>query len=94
MMVLLLLATVICASSVPPVDDPETAINEADLQISLAPPVTTLKVAAPAASSVHLSKLVPCRPAWGVNSSVDGLTPVATQSSRRSLQKLLCTFLI
>jgi hypothetical protein len=95
MLILVLLGTVICAFAVPPVDDPETAFNEADAPISLALPTSLwVRVVIPAADLLVLPKL-PMR--W-LGSIADErahlLTPAPKQSFPHSLQKLLCTFLI
>jgi hypothetical protein len=93
--VLLLLVSVVFASAVPPMDDPETAFNEADSQVSLASS-PRINLLGPAASSTPQPMLHPVRRprSLRVHKPVHRLAPMAKQSRPPSLQKLLCTFLI
>lgn len=94
-LVLLLLGTVACASTVPPVDDPETAFDEGDAPISLAlPTLLRITLSPPAADSIILPRPTLCSRVWGVDNSVHRPSPRPNRRSPYSLQKLLCTFLI
>jgi hypothetical protein len=94
-LVFLLLGTVVCAFTVPPIDNPETAFNEADAPVSLALPTSLwARVVLPAADSITLPKL-PLK--WAVAEltlSEERSLLAPKQPSQDSLQKLLCTFLI
>ena len=100
MAILVLLGTVVCASAVLPVDDPETPINEADapsvLEFAL-PTSLSVNLDRPKADSVD-SIILPIQSrGWlglGVNNSVHRRMPVPKQLRLDSLQNLLCTFLI
>jgi hypothetical protein len=95
MLALLLLGTVVCVASVPPVDDPDTVIDESDLQISLAIPAPINgKLVRPFATSVKLSKASFYIPDWKANTSSLEFVLMPKHARVRSLQKLLCTFLI
>jgi hypothetical protein len=95
MLILVLLGTVILAFAVPPVDDPQTAFNEADAPISLALPTSLwVRVVIPAVDLIVLPRL-PLR--WlgsGADQRTHVLVPAPKQSFPHSLQKLFCTFLI
>lgn len=94
------MVTVVFASAVSPVDDPETPFDEAD-----AP--SALELALPASLGVNLvraaadsvdSIILPIQSrGWlgsKVNNSFHGRVPVPKQLRLDSLQNLLCTFLI
>jgi hypothetical protein len=94
-LVLFLTAAAVCASVVPRPDLPETAFNEADAPVNLAPPVLPrIQIILPA---VNPLAILPLR-----NHCADCTVrrlllepPVApSQRHSRSLQDLLCTFLI
>jgi hypothetical protein len=93
--VLFLLGTAICVSVIPRVDSPETAFNEADAPVNLAPParlgirVTPLTVD----PITVLPTLPPDRPAT-VGTLVLQPAHASRQCPRHSLQSLLCTLLI
>jgi hypothetical protein len=90
--VLLLLATVAYASTVPPIDDPGTAFNESDTAVTLAPPAAAhINFGSPAMDS-----LIPpnSSPGWIVHNPANELAPVPSQCPPHSFQKMLCTFLI
>ena len=95
MTVLLLLGAAVFVSTVPRMDLPETAFNEADAPVNLAPPVLPrIQIILPA---VNPLAILPLR-----NHCADCTVrrlllepPVApSQRHSRSLQDLLCTFLI
>lgn len=94
------MATVVFASAVLPVDDPETPFNEADapsvLELAL-PTSLSLNLVRPKADSED-SIILPIQSrGWlglGVNNSVHRRMPVPKQLRLDSLQNLLCTFLI
>lgn len=93
--VLVLLGTVLCAFAVPPVDNPETAFNEADTPVSLALPTSLgVRVVLPAADSITLPKQPLSWKVAEVGVSEEGFPPIPKQLLQRHLQKLLCTFLI
>jgi hypothetical protein len=95
MFILLLLGTVVCASSVPPEDDPTTAIDESDLQVNIGTPAPLrMTLVHPVANSIDLPKLALCLLDCRINSDVHGLARTLNQHSPRSLQDLLCSFLI
>ena len=94
---LLLLVTVVCVVSVPPVDDPDTAIDESDFQVNLAIPANlSVKLVHPIANSIDSPEIVLCRQDLRVKSSRREFMPVPKQPAAHSnsFQKLLCTFLI
>jgi hypothetical protein len=97
MAILVLLGTVVCASAVLPVDDPETPINEADapsvLELAL-PTFLSVNLVRPAVDSIVLTRLSRGWSGSGVDNSVHGRMPVPKQPHLHSLQNLLCTFLI
>lgn len=100
MAILVLLGTVVCASAVLPVDDPETPINEADapsvLEFAL-PTSLSVNLVRPAPDSVDSIILPKASRGWpgsGINYSVHRRMPVPKQLRSDSLQNLLCTFLI
>ena len=94
-LVLFLFGTVLCVASVPPVDDPDTAIDESDFQTNLAIPAPLdIKLVPPVATSVNLTQPVLCDRDWKANTCLREFTPVPKQSRSHSLQKRLCTFLI
>jgi hypothetical protein len=94
-MVLVLLGTVLYVFAVPPVDNPETAFNEADAPVSLALPTSLwVRVVLPAADSITLPKLPLSWTVAEVSVYEEGFHPAPKQLSQHSLQKLLCTFLI
>jgi hypothetical protein len=94
--VLLLLTGIVCAAAVPPVDLPETSYNESDTPVNQAPPVVQgIRFVRP----VQVVKRVPqsvLQARRGVQLPVADLVslPLATRHDTRSLQDLLCTFLI
>ncbi len=91
----LLMATVVWASSVLPLDDPETAFNEADAAITLAPPASIGLNSLPSApDSIVAPNLSLDLLAWVVNYSADSPARVPSWRPSDSIQKLLCTFLI
>lgn len=93
--VLLLCGTLVCVASVPAVDDPDTAFNEADTPVNLAPPASLrINLIVPVVKAINLPKLALYEPGWGVNNSVHELAAAPKQPGSHSIQKLLCTFLI
>jgi hypothetical protein len=93
--VLLLLGIVVCVASVPPVDDPDTAIDESEFQVILATPSPLgCKLLPPLANSVDLAR--PASHSQNVKAHIflSDFILVAKQSRSHSIQKLLCTFLI
>ena len=98
--VLLLLAGVFVASAVPPVDLPETAIDESAAPVNLAPPPhTAFRLVRPvfvrAVSDALAMPDVRLHGAgWVVSSRMLAAEAVPGHRHARSLQDLLCTFLI
>lgn len=83
------------ASTIPPVDLPATAFNEADAPVNLAPPsLPRFKFAPPVSNLILLPSLSARCERCGIQSWTPD--PVATQGQRNPhrLQYLLCTFLI
>jgi hypothetical protein len=90
----LLLLTVFCASSVPPVDDPATAIDESDLQVRLAMPAPAAINVAPRADSSDLPRLTRAVLIGASHRGLHELSPVMKQHNPRSPQDLLCSLLL
>jgi hypothetical protein len=89
------MATVVCASAVPRVDDPETAFNEADAMITLAPPTSVGLNSLPSASApMIVANLSLGLLGWVVRHGAHSLARVPSHRPPDSFQKLLCTFLI
>ena len=94
-LVLLLLGTVVCVASVPPVDDPDTALDESDFQVNLAIPSTLgIRLVHPVANSVDLPKLSLSYQDLRTKPSRHAFMPVPKQTPSRSIRKLLSTLLI
>jgi hypothetical protein len=95
-LILFLTAAAICASVLPRPDLPETAFNEADAPVNLAPPVLPrIQIVLPAVNPIAI--LPPLRShCTGCTVRRSLLEPVVTPRQRpsRSLQDLLCTLLI
>ena len=92
---LLLLGTAVCVASVPTVDDPDTAIDESEFQLVLATPSPlTIKLVPPLANSVDLPRPASCSQDVKADTFLGDFILVPKQSRSRSIQKLLCTFLI
>ena len=92
---LLLLGTVVCAASVPPVDDPDTAVDESEFQVLfLIPSPLSVKSVPVFVNSLDLTKPVSVSQnlTTGISSAEFMRPPDSCHSP--SLQKLLCTFLI
>ncbi len=94
--VLLLIVAVVCVSTIPQPDLPETSYNEVDTPVNQAPPVVQgIRFVRPAIARTILPKQV-CEVVDSINfqgcEKKSTSTPV--QRSQRSLQDLLCTFLI
>jgi hypothetical protein len=95
MSVLFLLGAGVCISAVPPEDLPETAYNEVDAPVILAPSLAPrIKFTRPADDA----SILPNLPLYCAGSRISGLglelAPKPTQRHIRSLQDLLSTFLI
>ena len=95
-LVLSLLGAVVCVSAVPRVDLPETAFNETDAPVNLAPPLRSgTPIMAPTLNPIVVSPAPVLHYSGRV---VEGLllAPASSpvQRHRVSLQYLLCTFLI
>jgi hypothetical protein len=96
MLVFFLLGASVCAFAVPRADSPETAFNEADAPVNLAPPVQLrIQIIVP---TLDPFLVVPTTPVHCTGCVIHGtLLEAATmlsQRHRRSLQDLLCTLLI
>lgn len=92
---LLLMATVVWASTVPRLDDPETAFNESDAVITLAPPASVGVNSLPSASDpMIVANLSQGLLRWVVNDGARSLARAPSHRPPDSFQKLLCTFLI
>jgi hypothetical protein len=87
----LLCGTIVFTSSVPPVDDPDTAYNEADSAITVSlPSATTANLVLPVVVETNLARPSSVVPVFRYGHFVTA-RPVPFVSS---LQQLLCTFLI
>jgi hypothetical protein len=96
MLVSFLLGASVCVSAVPRADLPETAFNETDAPINLAPPVRPrIQVIPLAVDSIVVSLTLPLYCVGCIVSNLV-LKPAAIprQCHPHSLQDLLCTFLI
>lgn len=94
--ILLLVGAVVCVSTIPQPDLPETSYNEVDTPVNQAPPVVQgIKFVRPAIARAILSKQV-CEAVRSVSSQGCEQKSASTpeRRSQRSLQDLLCTFLI
>ena len=98
--VLLLLAGVLVASTVPPVDLPETTFDESTATVNLAPPPhTAFRLVRPVfVRAVGDALVIPdvrlhCT-GWVVSSRMLAAEAVPGHRHARSLQDLLCTLLI
>ena len=90
-----LLGAMVCASAALPVDDLNTPFNEADTPACLARPASArLKLAPPVVDSTILPSLSFGSASLEFNNLARGFTPLAKPGEPRSVQKLLCTFLI
>ena|SRR6266853_6729111 len=95
MLVLFLVAGVFGGSAVPPVDLPETAFNESDAPVNLAPPSqATVTFVRPVSDTVVMPGLRFYCAGCDLRSRVLGAVVIPTQRHPHSLQDLLCTFLI
>ena len=84
-----------CAASVPPVDNPDTAVDESEFQVNLAIPSTpSIKCAFPVANSTDLPKLASRQQDLRADLSRHEFMPVPNESCSHFTQILLCTFLI
>jgi hypothetical protein len=95
-LVLVLLGASVCVSAVPRPDLPETAFNEADAPVNLAPPVRLrIQVIAPAVDPIVVLPSLPIDCA-GCFVGRKAPEPIVAPKRRHplSLQDLLCTFLI
>jgi hypothetical protein len=94
-LILVLLVAAVGVSAVPRADSPQTAFNEADAPVNLAPPCRPdVRLTPPAVDSVSV---LPALPTSCARSSMGSfIEPAVTPSRRhpRPLQNLLCTFLI
>jgi hypothetical protein len=93
---LFLLGTATCVFALPRVDLPETAFNEADTPVNVAPPVRPgIRVIPPAVDPIAVLPKLPSHCATClVRGKVHESAAVARQRHQHSLQDLLCTFLI
>jgi len=95
MLVLFLLAGVFGASVVPPVDLPETAFNESDAPVNLAPPAQApLRFVRPVSDPFVMPGLRFYCAGCVVGSPVIGAAAIPSQRHPHSLQDILCTLLI
>ena len=97
-LVIFLLGTAVCAFALPRVDLPETAFNEADAPVNLAPPAQPgirIAVAPPTVNPIAVLPTLPPHSATYVAGSVVlESTSAPKHRDHNSLQDLLCTFLI
>jgi len=93
--VLLLLGAVVCVASVPPVDDPDTAVDESDVPVILATPEPLIiKSVPPLSNSVDPPILASYSRESRADLSRYEFMPMSKQSGSYSSQILLCTLLI
>jgi hypothetical protein len=91
----LLLAAILCATSVSPVDDPDTTIDESEFQvIFLVPSPLSIKFLHAVADSLDLLRLVSRSQSLTADTSFVEFMRVPNPWHAPSLHKLLCTFLI
>jgi hypothetical protein len=91
----MLLGTASCVFALPRVDLPDTAFNEADSPVNVAPPVRPgIRVIQLAVDPIAVLPTLASVSATSVGSAMVALAVVPTQRHPRSLQDLLCTFLI
>jgi hypothetical protein len=95
-LVIFLLGTAVCAFALPRADVPETAFNEADAPVNLAPPSQPgIRVAPPSVNPIAVMPTLPLHCATCVAGSfVVESTSGPKHRDHHSLQDLLCTFLI
>ncbi len=95
-LVLFLFGAVVCVSSVPRVDSPETSFNEADAPVNLAPPARPcVRLTPPAVEAIMVLPALQFHSAACVVSSLLSVSAVMpAQRHRHSVQDLLCTLLI
>jgi len=99
-LVLFLLAGVLAGSVIPRVDSPETAFDESDAPVSLAPPTqAAVRFIRPISvrsfnSRPAMPGLHSCCVERAVSSRVLAAASLRRQRHPQSLQDLLCTFLI
>ena len=96
MTVLLLLGAAVFVSTVPRMDLPETAFNEADAPVNLAPAARpTIRLVPPAVDPIMAS---PALFVYSAGHVSNGLAvesaPMPVQRHGHSLRDLLCTYLI
>jgi hypothetical protein len=95
MLIVFLLAGVFGGFAVPPVDLPETAFNESDTPVNLAPPSQAIvRFVRPASDPLVMPGLRFYCAGCDLSSRVLGAVVMPTQRHPHSLQDLLCTFLI
>ena len=97
MLVFVLLGSVLCAASVPRVDDPDTAIDESEFQVVfMVGSQPSIKSVSPLANSLDLPKPVSCAEDLTTKNLFPRIhaVPERSASHSNSIQKLLCTFLI
>lgn len=95
-LVVFLLGTVVCVSAGPRIDLPETAFNEADAPVTLAPPLRPgISIIAPAVDPVVVGAATVFHSAdYVAERLLHAPATLPFQRHRVSLQHLLCTFLI
>ena len=95
LLALFLLGSASCVFAVPRIDLPDTAFNEADAPINVAPPVrSSINVMPPAAQPIAFLPTPLPGSATSVGGLVIAFAAVPSQRHQHSLQDLLCTFLI
>ena len=95
MLALFLLAGVFAGSAVPPVDLPETAFNESDAPVNLAPPAQApLRFVRPVTDPLVMPGLRFYCADCVVSSRRLGAAAISRQRHPHSLQDLLCTLLV
>jgi hypothetical protein len=95
MLALFLVGTAACACALPRADLPETAFNETDTPVNVAPPVRP--VLSIVRSAVEPIAVLPAPARQGETCTVTlalNSAAVAMPGHRRSCHALLCTFLI
>jgi hypothetical protein len=94
-LILFLLAAAVGVSAVPRADSPQTAFNEADAPVNLAPPCRPdVRLTPPAIDPVSALPALPMSSALSTVSSFIAPPVTPHRQYPRSLQNLLCTFLI
>jgi len=95
-LILLLLASVVCAAAVPPADVPETSYNESDTPVNQTPPI---ELGVHFERPAQVAKVVPravIENRWDIHFPLEEFVShtLPAQFDGHTVQALLCTLLI